>query len=448
MQQIKLFIAMQQRFLLFLLLVSSLTIHAQSTVSTWNLETCINYALQHNIQVQQANIGVESSRIDLLAAKAARMPSLNGAVSQTFSNSKVPTLDNHYVNQSQLSGRYSLSAGLVLFDGNQISKNIQQQRLQVSSNELTVQQTKNSIVVAITQAYLQILYDNESVKTDQQTLSASEAQLKQSKQLFDAGSIASNDYAQVETQYSTDKYTLTVAENSLQQDILALKQLLELGINDSFQPYYPTLTNDEVLQPVPDLQTVYQNTLATRPEMKNSQLSVQMATIAYQKDKGAYWPTLSLSGSIGTGNQYNSNEKFSAQLNNNFSQSIGLTLSIPLLDNRQVRSAVEKAKLNIQNAQLSLTATQKDLLTSVESLYQNLVSAQSKYVAAVQQQKAAQISYSLVEDQFNLGMRNTVELLTAKTTLLAAQQQVLQAKYASVLNLKLLNFYQNIPITL
>jgi outer membrane protein len=311
-----------------------------------------------------------------------------------------------------------------------------------------VQQTKNSIVVAITQAYLQILYDNESLKTDQQTLSASEAQLKQSKQLFDAGSIASNDYAQVETQYSTDKYTLTVAENNLQQDILALKQLLELGINDSFQPYYPTLTDNEVLQPVPDLQTVYQNALATRPEMKNSQLNVQMATIAYQKNKGAYWPTLSLSGSLGTGNQYNSNEKFSAQLNNNFTQSIGLTLSIPLLDNRQVRSAVEKAKLNIQNAQLSLTATQKDLLTSVESLYQNLLSAQSKYVAAVQQQKAAQISYSLVEDQFNLGMRNTVELLTAKTTLLAAQQQVLQAKYASVLNLKLLNFYQNIPITL
>ncbi len=140
--QIKLFIVMLQRFLLLLLLVSSLTIHAQSTVSTWNLETCINYALQHNIQVQQANIGVESSRIDLLTAKAARMPSLNGAVSQTFSNSKVPTLDNQYVNQSQLSGRYSLSAGLVLFDGNQISKNIQQQRLQVSSDELTVQQTK------------------------------------------------------------------------------------------------------------------------------------------------------------------------------------------------------------------------------------------------------------------------------------------------------------------
>jgi outer membrane protein len=138
-----------------------LTIHAQSTVSTWNLETCINYALQHNIQVQQANIGVESSKIDLLTAKAARMPSLNVEVSQTFSNSKVPTLDNQYVNQSQLSGRYSLSAGLVLFDGNQISKNIQQQRLQVSSNELTVQQTKNSIVVAITQAYLQILYDND-----------------------------------------------------------------------------------------------------------------------------------------------------------------------------------------------------------------------------------------------------------------------------------------------
>lgn len=439
---------MQQRLLLLFLLVSTLTIHAQSTVSTWNLETCINYALQHNIQVQQANISVESANIDLLSAKAARLPSLNGEVSQTFSNSKIATLANQYINQSQLSGRYSLSAGIVLFNGNQTSKNVQQQSLQVASDKLTVQQTKNDIVVAITQAYLQILYDNETVKTDRQTVTASEAQLTQSKELLDAGSIAENDFAQVETQYTTDKYTLTVAENALQQDILTLKQLLELGINDSFQPYFPTLSDDEILKPMPDLQTVYQNTIATRPEMKNSQLNVQIATVAYQKSKGAYWPTLSLSASIGTGNQYNNNETFSTQLNNNFSQSVGLTLSIPLLDNRQVRSAVEQAKLNIQNAQLNLTATQKDLLKTVETLYQNLLSAQSKYVAAVQQEKAAQISYSLVEEQFNLGMKNTVDLLTAKNTFLAAQQQVLQAKYASVLNMKLLNFYQNIPITL
>jgi outer membrane protein len=444
---------MKLRFLFSILLVLPLTMHAQSTVSAWDLKTCIDYALQHNIQVQQANIGVESSKIDLLTAKAARLPSLSGNISQTFANSKVATVNNQYVSegyadQSQINGNYSLNAGLTLFNGNQTAQNIQQQKLQVASEVWTVAQTKNDIEVSLTQAYLQILYDNETVKTDQQTLDASQAQMVLSKKLFDAGSIASNDYAQVETQYSSDKYTLTVAENTLQQDILALKQLLELGINDSFQPAFPSLTDDQVLQPIPDLQTVYQNALASRPEMKNSQLSVDIATLAYKKSKAAYWPTLSLSGSVGTGNQYNKNQKATTQWDNNLSQNIGLTLSIPLFDNRQIKSAVEKAKLNITDAQLNLTATQKTLLKTIESLYQNVLSNQSKYIAALQQEKAAQISYSLVEDQFNLGMRNTVELLTAKNTLLAAQQQVLQAKYGAVLNLKLLNFYQNIPITL
>lgn len=440
----------QLRILIFLILTAPLTIHAQTADSTWTLNRCIDYALVHNIQVKQADIGVKSSRIDLLTAKAAFLPSLSGSLSQTFSNGKVASLvNNQYVNESEIGGRYSLNANMTLFNGNQTEKNVQIQRLQVSSNELTVEQTKNSIIVSITQDYLQVLYDNETVKTDQQTVTTSEAELKQSKEMLDAGSIAMNDYAQVETQLSTDQYNLAVAKSTLQQDILTLKQLLELGINDSFEPYFPALSNDEILQPVPDLNTLYNNAVASRPEIKSSQLSVKIATLTYQKSKGAYWPTLSLSGDIGTGNQYNNmNTKFGTQLNNNLSKSIGLTLSIPIFNNRENKSAVEKAQLDIQNAQLNLEAAKKDLMKTIETLYQNTISAQQKYLAAQQQEKSAQISYSLVEDQFNLGMQNTVALLTAKNTYLSAQQQMLQAKYAAILNLKLLNFYQNIPITL
>lgn len=440
----------QLRILIFLILTAPLTIHAQTADSTWTLNRCIDYALAHNIQVKQADIGVKSSRIDLLTAKAAFLPSLSGSLSQTFSNGKVASLvNNQYVNESEIGGRYSLNANMTLFNGNQTEKNVQIQRLQVSSNELTVEQTKNSIIVSITQDYLQVLYDNETVKTDQQTVTTSEAELKQSKEMLDAGSIAMNDYAQVETQLSTDQYNLAVAKSTLQQDILTLKQLLELGINDSFEPYFPALSNDEILQPVPDLNTLYNNAVASLPEIKSSQLSVKIATLTYQKSKGAYWPTLSLSGDIGTGNQYNNmNTKFGTQLNNNLSKSIGLTLSIPIFNNRENKSAVEKAQLDIQNAQLNLEAAKKDLMKTIETLYQNTISAQQKYLAAQQQEKSAQISYSLVEDQFNLGMQNTVALLTAKNTYLSAQQQMLQAKYAAILNLKLLNFYQNIPITL
>jgi len=426
--------------------ISCLSAFAQQKPTQWDLKSCIEYAHKNNIQVQKSRIGVSSAKVDLLTAKAARLPSLDGSVSQSFSNTKVQDLNGGYRNYSALSGRYSLSSGVTLWNGGRITNNILQQGLLVQSEELTVSQTENDIAIAITQAYLNILYANETVKTNKQTLESSEAQLKRSQQLLDAGSIARNDFAQVETQYSSDKYALVVDENTLVLYKLTLKQLLELGINEELNLTFPELKDEDVLVPIPDKNSLYTIALAGRPEIKNSQLSIKIAGLEYDKAKGAYWPTLSLAASIGTSNQYNANEKFTAQFNNNLYQSAGLTLSIPIFNNRQNKSAVEKAQYNIESAKLDYTAAQKTLLQAIETLYQNVVSAQSKYLAAKDKVKSSEISYSLVTEQFNLGMKNTVELLTAKTTYLAAQQELIQAKYSSVLNLKLLNFYQNIPI--
>jgi outer membrane protein len=419
---------------------------AQQQPAQWNLKSCIEYAHANNIQVQKTKIGIAEAKVDLLTAKAALLPSLDGAVSQNFYNSKVPNLAGSYNAYGYFDGRYSLSSSMTLWNGGKNTKYIQQQGLQVQSEELTSASTENDITVSITQAYLNILYANETVKADKQAVETSEASLQRSKQLLDAGSIAQNDYAQVETQYSSDKYNLTAAQSSLDQYILTLKQLLELGINYDLKLALPELKDEDVLQPVPSKIDIYNKALENRPEIKNSELNIKIAALQYDQAKAAYYPTLSLAASIGTGNQYNSNEKFTAQLNNNLYQSAGLTLSIPIFTNRQNKSAVEKAQYNVQNVKLDLTAAQKTLLQTIETLYQNVISAQSNYMAAKDKVKSSETSYSLISDQFNLGMKNTVDLLTAKNTFLTAQQQLLQAKYTAVLNLKLLNFYQNIPI--
>jgi outer membrane protein len=424
----------------------SFSLFSQTKPAQWDLKSCIDYALKNNIQVQKSKIGISEAKVDQLTAKAARLPSLDGSASHKFYNSRIAGNNGSYSNYSYVAGSYSLNSSITLWNGGKISKNIQQQGLQVNLEELSSASTENDITTAITQAYLNILYANEAVKIDKQTVESSEAQLKRSKQLLDAGSIAMNDYAQVETQLSSDKYTLIADKNSLDQYTLTLKQLLEFGISEEMNITLPDIKNEEVLQPVADKVQIYNTALASRPEIKSSETSIKIAQLTLDKSKAAYWPTVSLAGSIGTGNQYNTNDKFTTQLGNNLYQSLGITVSIPIFTNRTNKSAVEKAQYEIKNAQLDYTAAQKTLLKTIETTYQNVISAQSKYVAATDKVKSSEISYSLINDQFNLGMKNTVELLSAKNTYLSAQQELLQAKYTAVLNLKLLNFYQNIPI--
>lgn len=431
-----------------LLIGISCVVHlsAQQIPSQWSLKSCIDYALKNNIQVQKSKISVSEAKTDLLTAKAARLPSLNGEVSQTFTNSRIAGTNGTYSNSSILAGRYSVGASMTLWNGGQISQNIQQQNLNVKLQELTSSVTENDISTSIAQAYLNILYAREAVQTDKQTIEVSESELNRSRQLLDAGSIAMNDYAQIETQLSSDKYTLTVAQNALDQYKLTLKQLLELDINDTIDIAIPDIKDEEILQPIAGKVQIYNTALSGRPEIRSSIISSEVARLTLDKAKAAYWPTVSLTGSIGTGNQYNSNEQFTTQLKNSLAQSVGVTVSIPIFNNRQSKSAVEKAQLEIKNAQLNQTAAQKTLLQAIETTYQDVVSAQSKYSAAKDKVKSSQVSYSLISEQFKLGMKNTVDLLTAKNTYLAAQQELLQAKYSAVLNLKLLNFYQNIPI--
>ena len=358
--------------------------------------------------------------------------------------------DNITTSESKTSynGSYGIDANWTVYNGSKRVNTLKQQQLNSRVAELTVDESENSIEENITQLYVQILYSAEAVKVNESTLEVSRKEFERGQELFNAGSIASSDLAQLEAQVSNDNYQLVTSQTTLQNYKLQLKQLLELDGDFEMDLFLPPLDDSSVLIPLPTKDDVYQTALNLRPEIESSKLNIEASDMNIKISRAGYIPSLSLSAGIGTTNANGNDFSFSEQVKQNWNNSIGLTLSIPIFDKRQTKSAVNKAKLQRQTSELDLMDNQKTLYKTIESLWLSANSAQQQYVAATQKLKSTQASYALVSEQFNLGMKNTVELLTEKNNLLSAQQETLQAKYTAILNASLLRFYQGEEIDL
>ncbi|MEY8608599.1 TolC family protein [Parabacteroides segnis] len=422
----------------------------------WTLRNCIDYALEHNITIRRNRINVESTQEDVKTAKADFLPSLSGNISQRIvnrpnsANGTIISGDNITTSESKTSynGSYGIDASWTVYNGSKRVNTLKQQQLNSRIAELTVDESENSIEENITQLYVQILYSAEAVKVNESTLEVSQKEFERGQELFNAGSIASSDLAQLEAQVSNDNYQLVTSQTTLQNYKLQLKQLLELDGDFEMDLFLPQLDDSSVLIPLPTKDDVYQNALNLRPEIESGKLNIEAADMNIKITRAGYIPSLSLSAGIGTTNANANDFSFSEQVKQNWNNSIGLTLSIPIFDKRQTKSAVNKAKLQRQTSELDLMDNQKTLYKTIESLWLSANSAQQQYVAATQKLKSTQASYALVSEQFNLGMKNTVELLTEKNNLLSAQQETLQAKYTAILNAGLLRFYQGEEIDL
>ena len=422
----------------------------------WTLRNCIDYALEHNITIRRNRINVESTQEDVKTAKADFLPSLSGNISQRIvnrPNSASGTIisgDNITTSESKTSynGSYGIDANWTVYNGSKRVNTLKQQQLNSRIAELTVDESENSIEENITQLYVQILYSAEAVKVNESTLEVSRKEFERGQELFNAGSIASSDLAQLEAQVSNDNYQLVTSQTTLQNYKLQLKQLLELDGDFEMDLFLPPLDDSSVLIPLPTKDDVYQTALNLRPEIESGKLNIEAADMNIKITRAGYIPSLSLSAGIGTTNANGNDFSFSEQVKQNWNNSIGLTLSIPIFDKRQTKSAVNKAKLQRQTSELDLMDNQKTLYKTIENLWLSANSAQQQYVAATQKLKSTQASYALVSEQFNLGMKNTVELLTEKNNLLSAQQETLQAKYTAILNAGLLRFYQGEQIDL
>lgn len=339
----------------------------QTLPAQWNLQACIDYALQQNITIRKNRLNAESAKVDVKTAKAALFPSLTASVSQRIvnrPNSQTNTIidgDNITSSQSKTSynGSYGIDANWTLYNGSKRLNTLKQQRMNNRIAELGVAESENTIEESITQIYVQILYAAEAVKVNEATLDVSRAECERARALLAAGSIARSDLAQLEAQVSTDKYQLVTAQATLQDYKLQLKQLLELDGEKEMTLYIPTLGDENVLSPLPSKTDVYRSALTLRPEIEAGRLNVKASELDINIARSGYIPTISLSAGIGSTNTNGNDFTFGEQIKQNWNNSLGVTVSVPIFNNRQTKSAVQKAKIQKQNSELDLLDNQK-----------------------------------------------------------------------------------------
>ncbi len=411
---------------------------AQDSLKVWTLGECLDYALENNIQLRQSRNDYLSGIEDTGEAKAALFPSLTASVTQGFTN--YPS--SNVTDRNSYTGTYGLNAGMTLYEGGKLRTAVKRQQVQNRIDALSVEESANDIRIAIVQAYMQCLYAAEAVTVNRSTADASKARRDRAEAMWQAGSISKVDFAQLESQYASDEYQVVVASASLDNYKLQLKQLLELDITEEMNLAAPAIQESEVLSALPAKAEIYATALDAMPEIKRGELAVESAELGIRQARAGFFPSVSLSAGIGTGHMSGGSFESGSQVWNRFNENVGLSVSIPIFSNRKNRTAVNKARIAVSNSLLERQSLEKELLREVESAYLDAVSAQSQYVAAREKQRYAQQSCDLTDEQFRVGMKNTVELITAQNELTAARQEVLQAKYMALLNIELLDIYQ------
>ena len=419
----------------------------------WDIQDCFKYATAHNIQINSLRLSAETSQQELLIAKGNKFPSLYGLATNSFRNSKNdPTGNGNLVNQFVTNGSYTLNSSVILWNYNYINHNIQQRALYLQSAGLSINQTQNNITLQITQAYLNILLSEENQKYIADLVTTSEAKVKQGQLLFDAGSTAKLNLLQLQAQLASDKYLLVQSQNTIKQNMLALKQLLQLPTDTLFDIVIPiTLKVKKKLLPI---QQVQQTANQIFPEIKIAQLGIDIAELDISKSKAGFKPTLSANGTIGTGyndvisHAYYAKTEFFTQTNNNLYEGIDLNLSIPIFSNWLHKANLEKSKIGLKQSSLNAENSQLVLSQAVEQAYLNTSNAIEAFDAADVTLKAVNESFRIINEEFKLGAINAFDVLQQRNQYIQAVEAFTQAKYTAILQEKIYEFYAGNPITL
>ncbi|WP_367269762.1 TolC family protein [uncultured Chryseobacterium sp.] len=399
------------------------------------MENCIEYAKQHNISINSLRLSRNAVEQDLLQAKKAKYPNLNASISQGI----LAVNGNNGLNVNGIpSQNIAASSSMTLYRAGYIRNNEASKNLLVQMADLSVQEDQNNITLNITQAYLNILMAEENIVALQEILTTTKTQLKQGDQLYKAGSISKLNYLQIQAQVAQDEYNLVAAQNNLRTYIVNLKQILQLPTDYDFQIVKPeSITVDENFKTLSEVQNMAQN---QRPEVKYGELNIENSKTNLKMAQPSILPTLSLTGSISSNYVYNNGNYFN-QLRNNFFLPIGLSLGIPIYNNRIYRIAIEKSKIEIQQANLDLLNTKTVLNQQIEQAYISLQNSVLQYESASRQMDLNKQSYDIVTAQMKLGSIDYVQLQQQRLTYIQSIQNFLQAKYSAVLNEQIYEFY-------
>lgn len=417
----------------------------------WTLKDCIDYALANNISLRKTKLQEYSALEDVKQSQSALLPSLSFSTSQNGTYRPWPeagkaTVDNGYVQSSidkiYYSGSYSVNGNWTVWNGGRNINTVKLNKLAAEQARLDSAETANSIQEQIAQLYVQILYSNDAINVCKESLETSKINENRGKDMFEVGKISKADLAQLTAQRAQDEFNVIEAESNMRNYKRQLKQLLQITDDEEFDIAIPQTTDEMALCEIPALNEVYAATLNIRPEIKNAKLGIESSDLSIKIAKAQKLPTIDLNAGVSTNTTTMSDNKWGQQLKNNVNVGAGFTVSIPLFDNRSSKTAVNKAKIQRENYILELRDKQTTLYSTVENYWLQAVINQNKFKAAKVSTESAKASYELLSEQFALGLKNIVELMTGKNNLLTAQQNELQSKYLAILNIDMLKFYE------
>lgn len=424
--------------------MSATTCFAQS--GQWTLRQCIDYALEHNIMVKQQSNTTRQQKIQVDDNRGNHLPTVDASIGQNFSFGRGLTAQNTYENTNTSSTSFQLGASVPLFAGNKIVNSVKLAQLNLDASLADLEKARDDIRTQVAAAYVQILYDMEIVDVAKRQIAIDSMQVSRLEIMLGAGKASAAEVSQQKATLAQSRLTATTAENNYRLSLLSLSQLLELPTPEGFTIVRPSL--DDIKSPdgsLPSPDLVYNEALGIKPQVKAEQLRLSGTDYSIKIARGDYMPTLSLNGGLGT-NYYKTSgfdaDGFGKQLKNNFSQYLGLNLSIPIFNHFSTRNKIRSAKIDRENQMLKLEDTKKSLYKEIQQVYYNAVASESKYASSQQAVESNADAFALMQAKYENGKANITEFNEQKNNLLKSESDMVQAKYEYLYNSALIDFYR------
>ena len=413
----------------------------------WTLRECCNYAVEHNISIKQRENACRQQELQLSTAKNSRLPDLNASASQNFSFGRGLTAANTYSNTNTSSTSLQLGTSMPIFTGFRIPNQIKLNQLNLEAATADLEKAKNDIQMQVAQAYVQILYDLEIAEVAQRQIGIDSAQVARLQAFVDNGKASEAELSQQKATLANSRLVATQADNNTRLAILSLTQLLELPTPDGFAIVRPDISGITGLSGTSGLtpDAIYAEALGVKPEIAAQQLRLKGTEHSIKIAQAANLPSLSLSGGLGT-NYYTTSgfksDAFGTQIKNNFSQYIGLSLSVPIFNRFQTRNNIRNARIEQENQQLQLDNTKKTLYKEIQQVYYNALNAQSKEQSSEEALQSTKDAFQLMQAKYENGKATITEFNESKNNYLKSESDLVQARYENLYQKALIEFYR------
>lgn len=420
---------------------------------TWSLRRCIDYAIEHNIDIRQAANTAEQSAVEVNTAKWARLPNLNGSANQSWNWGRTQTAvpdettgdySTVYVNTASNGTNIQLSTSIPLFTGLELPHQYSLAKLNLKAATADLQKAKDDISINIASAYLQVLFNQELHDVALGQVELSLQQCQRIEGLAGVGKASSAEVADARARVAQDRMTAVQTENDYRLSLLTLSQLIELDSPEGFMLESPSTAITP--SPVTPPDDIYQTALTSKASIQAAQYRLEGSKHSVRIAQSGFYPQLNLNGSLGTSYYSTINRTFRQQMGDNFSKYLGLSLSVPIFNRLATRNRVRTARLQQENYALQLENAKKTLYKEIQQAWYNATAAESKYASSHAATLASEESFRLMTQKYENGKANAVEFNEAKQNLMKAQSDELQAKYEYLFRTKILDFYKGVPI--